>query len=334
MSETHVTYSDWASQVIRIYPGELAAEVEWLVGPIPIDDDTGKEIISKYITNLNSNSLFWTDSSGRETIQRQRNFRPTWDLDLQEFVAGNYYPITTDISLSDSEVGIEAAIIIDRAQGGSSLRDGELELMVHRRLLHDDAFGVGEALNETAYGQGLVARGRHWIMLGGVDDPEFLKQKQLMKQEKVLDTQVVLTDAGSLDFDTWSKSYKLEFSGLTNDLPDTVQILTLEPWKGTTYLIRLEHLIEKRQSQEPVTVNLEGLFTTFDIVDCRETTLGANQWLDEASRLQWRKETNEVPMNKEVPNKSTKASLEITLNPRQIRTFVCEVQPKSKSGKN
>ena len=24
--------------------------------------------------------------------------------------------------------------------------------MVHRRLLHDDAFGVGEALNETAFG--------------------------------------------------------------------------------------------------------------------------------------------------------------------------------------
>ena len=32
---------------------------------------------------------------------------------------------------------------------------------LHRRLLHDDAFGVGEALNETAFGVGLVARGKH-----------------------------------------------------------------------------------------------------------------------------------------------------------------------------
>ena len=31
----------------------------------------------------------------------------------------------------------------------------------YRRLLHDDAFGVGEALNETAFGVGLVARGTH-----------------------------------------------------------------------------------------------------------------------------------------------------------------------------
>ena len=36
--------------------------------------------------------------------------------------------------------------------------------MVHRRLLHDDAFGVGEALNETAFGgEGLVARGKHKV---------------------------------------------------------------------------------------------------------------------------------------------------------------------------
>lgn len=46
-------------------------------------------------------------------------------------------------------------------QGGSSLQDGAVELMVHRRLLYDDAFGVGEALNETDYGQGLIVRGTH-----------------------------------------------------------------------------------------------------------------------------------------------------------------------------
>jgi hypothetical protein len=34
-------------------------------------------------------------------------------------------------------------------------------LCVCRRLLFDDAFGVGEALNETAFGEGLVARGKH-----------------------------------------------------------------------------------------------------------------------------------------------------------------------------
>ena len=36
----------------------------------------------------------------------------------------------------------------DRAQGGTSNKDGEIELMIHRRLLYDDGKGVGEALNE------------------------------------------------------------------------------------------------------------------------------------------------------------------------------------------
>ena len=49
----------------------------------------------------------------------------------------------------------------DRSQGGSSLAEGEIELMVHRRLLYDDSLGVGEALNETGSdGNGLVVRGR------------------------------------------------------------------------------------------------------------------------------------------------------------------------------
>ena len=39
-----------------------------------------------------------------------------------------------------------------------------MQLMLHRRLLVDDHWGVGEALNETAYGEGLVARGKHYLL--------------------------------------------------------------------------------------------------------------------------------------------------------------------------
>jgi hypothetical protein len=33
--------------------------------------------------------------------------------------------------------------------GGSSLSSGQVEVMIQRRLLYDDARGVGEPLNET-----------------------------------------------------------------------------------------------------------------------------------------------------------------------------------------
>lgn len=229
----------------------------------------GKLFKGKEITDRHGNLMF-KNQLQVSLLSSKKKFATV----KKNYLLGNYYPITTDISLSDPAVGTEVAVIIDRAQGGSSMQDGQLELMVHRRLLHDDAFGVGEALNETAYGVGLVARGKHWVITGGVEDAEWLKQKQLLKQEKILDCLIALRDAGDLDFDTWSKSYNSDFSGLTNPLPDTVQILTLEPWKGKTYLIRLEHILEKKLTQDPVTVNLDNLFTTFDIVDCRETTLG------------------------------------------------------------
>jgi len=39
----------------------------------------------------------------------------------------------------------------DRAQGGTSLKSGQIELMLNRRILNDDARGVGEPLNETGF---------------------------------------------------------------------------------------------------------------------------------------------------------------------------------------
>jgi len=39
-------------------------------------------------------------------------------------------------------------VINDRSQGGTSIHEGTLELMLHRRLFVDDHKGVGEALNE------------------------------------------------------------------------------------------------------------------------------------------------------------------------------------------
>ena len=38
------------------------------------------------------------------------------------------------------------------SQGGSSLQDGEIEIMVHRRIQVDDNRGVQEPLNETMCG--------------------------------------------------------------------------------------------------------------------------------------------------------------------------------------
>lgn len=114
--------------MVRIYKNENYAEFQWLVGPIPVLDNIGREIITRFDTDIDSNGIFYTDSNGREMLKRERNHRDTWNLTLLEKIAGNYYPITTKIAIEDENRRF--AILTDRAEGGSSLADGSIELMV------------------------------------------------------------------------------------------------------------------------------------------------------------------------------------------------------------
>jgi hypothetical protein len=40
------------------------------VGPIPVDDGVGKEVITRMTTNMTTNKVFYTDSNGRDFIKR------------------------------------------------------------------------------------------------------------------------------------------------------------------------------------------------------------------------------------------------------------------------
>lgn len=93
-------------------------------------DNFGKEVISRFTTNLRSDDIFYTDSNGREMVQRRINYRSTYNYTNEEPIAGNYYPVTSRILIKNTENNIQFALINDRAQGGTSLKSGEIELMV------------------------------------------------------------------------------------------------------------------------------------------------------------------------------------------------------------
>lgn len=133
-------------------------------------DDIGKEIITRFTTELESGDTFYTDSNGREIIKRRRDFRSDYNFTVEEPVAGNYHPVTSRISLRDEEQGLQFSLLNDRAQGGTSLKSGQVELMLHRKCLNDDAFGVGESLQETEFEQGLVVRGQVYVTLNSITD--------------------------------------------------------------------------------------------------------------------------------------------------------------------
>lgn len=106
-----------------------------------MDDAVGKEVVLDLQTDLRTGQTLFSDSNGREFLPRHLNQRPTWDLEVFEPVAGNYYPASVAAFVVDSQRQMQLSVLADRSQGVASLRDGQMEVMIHRRLLADDNKG-------------------------------------------------------------------------------------------------------------------------------------------------------------------------------------------------
>ena len=64
-------------------------------------------------------------------------------------VASNYYPVTTAIAIRDESNGLQMTVMNSHTQGGSSLKQGRIELMQNRRISSQDNRGMGEPLDEV-----------------------------------------------------------------------------------------------------------------------------------------------------------------------------------------
>jgi lysosomal alpha-mannosidase len=98
-----IVYNNWASQEIRLYNDAEIIEIDWIVGPVSIDDNNGKEIIMRYDTDIQSNKIFYTDANGRQVLQRQRDYRSSYNYTVYENVSGNYYPVVSRIWIKDNQ---------------------------------------------------------------------------------------------------------------------------------------------------------------------------------------------------------------------------------------
>jgi len=99
---------------------------------------SGLELITRFTSPVFSNTTY-TDNNGLRFWER--NFQP----DLFEPVAGNYYPVVYGSYSKDKTILF--GFIYDRAHGLYSSY-GNVEVMLHRRLSHDDGRG-GEALDDA-----------------------------------------------------------------------------------------------------------------------------------------------------------------------------------------
>jgi len=288
VNEIRYKQCDWLAQIVRLTGQESYVEFEYRVSSIPIDDHQGKEIISRFSSDVQSASYFYTDSNGREFQTRQLNFRPTWPLMVNEPVAGNYYPINAAAYIKDTTKQI--SILNDRSQSGASINNGQIEIMIHRRLLADDSRGVGEPLNETdgitpypnpvRLGTGLHVTGSFYLLLdnpsNGVTHTRALQSRLFMPLVMAFTPMA----AGQNAVTQWIQTHKVQTSFLKQDLPINVDVMTLQILDGGSHLLRLSHQFavgEDPNLSQPVTVDLSGLFSSITPNNVQEVSLTANQ---------------------------------------------------------
>lgn len=111
--------------------------------------------------------------------------RPDFTLKTDMKVSSNYYPINSAIAFRNQNT--QMTVMNDRSQGGAVIEDGAIELMQNRRLLFDDARGVGEALNETdSEGRGIEVNARYFVQIFDTTKASSLQRKtQLVVDEPI-----------------------------------------------------------------------------------------------------------------------------------------------------
>ncbi|KAK8944596.1 hypothetical protein KSP39_PZI007703 [Platanthera zijinensis] len=323
--EVHQQFNTWISQITRIFKNKESAEFEFTVGPIPTDDKIGKEVISRLTADMVTNKTFYTDSNGRDFLKRVTNFREDWKLNVTQPIAGNYYPLNLGMYMGDEKY--ELSVLVDSACGGSSVQDGQLEIMLHRRILADDGRGVGEPLDEIVCVEndceGLTTRGKFHMSINHLGNGANWRRTN---GQQIYSPVLLAFTHG--DEKTWKASRVTKATSMAPGytLPPNVALITLEELDDATVLLRLAHLYEAgedAQNSVLAAVELKKIFAGKMIKKVEEKSLSANQNKAEMKKKNWRvegdSETGHPAALRGGPlNNST---LIVELGPMEIRTF-------------
>ena len=333
--EARITFGSWATCIVRLTKGATEAEFETTVGPVPIVDGVGKEIVNRFVTDINSGDRWRSDSNAYEITQRRKNHRSNYELNVTEPIASNTVPVNGMIEISDASRSF--VVYNDRAQGGTSLRPGVVDLWLHRRLVGVDYSGGGgvEPLNETTQGTitgpdglaterlgpGIVVRGVHRV---GLEPNATAARAYRPALERAAFTSNGLTVAVAAGH-TWRVPAAAQALDTTM-LPANVALLSLEKRANNT-LLRLQHRYgvgEDARASQPARVCLRKLFKRQLITQILELGLTASIELSEleSRQLRWTSKTGGTrPRKKLAPVDQGGDCAAVELSALEIRTF-------------
>ncbi|XP_037947876.1 alpha-mannosidase 2-like isoform X2 [Teleopsis dalmanni] len=119
-----------------IHQTVLRGEAPEIRNLVDIGDMDDIEIAMRFSTRIKNADVFYTDLNGLQMIKRKRFSK----LPLQ----ANYYPMPTAMYIEDDETRL--TVVSAQPLGGTSLAEGELEIMQDRRLARDDERGLGQGV--------------------------------------------------------------------------------------------------------------------------------------------------------------------------------------------
>ncbi|XP_043918762.1 epididymis-specific alpha-mannosidase [Protopterus annectens] len=311
------------------YDAELLChriEQEYVVGPL----DLNRESIIRTSTDLATNKTIFTDNNG---YQLQKRIYKTF---VNNTVARNYYPMVRMAYIEDEQSRL--VLLADRSHGVSSQDNGQVEVMLHRRLWNNQEWDLGYnlTLNDTS-----VVTPVLWLMLGSKSVLKALYQKYGLALEH---RPVVMI--GSLTGNKMkSQQNYIADDGVTLPANLHLQTLSIPGWnynsnhsqhlediqKGKVHqadpdfhrvLLRITHLYEAGEDpvlSQAVRVNLKSLLLRFGTLTAVEERSITGIW-DSNSLIRWTWRTNQAK-HKESRQHAEMEDFIVTIKPKEIRTF-------------
>uniref|UniRef100_A0A8C8MFP0 Alpha-mannosidase n=1 Tax=Oncorhynchus tshawytscha TaxID=74940 RepID=A0A8C8MFP0_ONCTS len=305
------TYSV-TTRIPQSFPsGRLCYRLEqsYSLGPLVVNT----EAVLRIKTSLKNNRTLFTDDNGYQMMKRpSRTF-------VNDTVARNYYPMVRMAYIEDDSSRL--VLLSERAHGASSQSEGELEVMLHRRLWNNQEWTLGYnlTLNDSS-----VVRPVLWMTLGSLAATSLYQREALELQHRPVVMKeprtgspirpVVLPDnlhLLTLSVPGWfyNSNHTLHLRNMETGTPGSTQP------DYDRVLLRIMHLYEKGEDpvlSQPSTINMKEVLRGMGEVRVLEERSLTGTW-DISDLQRWKWKASEDPGRGE--------SFNVTISPKEIRTF-------------
>ncbi|XP_059131017.1 epididymis-specific alpha-mannosidase [Peromyscus eremicus] len=326
------------SRLAHVHPsptGELLCqriEQQYRVGPLELN----REAILRTSSDLDTQQVLYSDNNGYQMQQRP------YKAFKSNLIARNYYPMVQSAFIEDDKSRL--VLLAERAHGVSSQGNGQVEVMLHRRLWNNMAWNLqyNLTLNDTS-----VVHSELWLLLGPKPITSALRPRSgvaLQHKPVVLFRELTDEEApahGSqnpqavtlppnlhlqiLSIPGWnySRSHAQHLKNLWRGHPEKPQA------NLRRVLLRLHHLYEAGEDpvlSQPVTMDLRVVLRGLgSIVAVEERSLTGTWNMQMLKRWHWRTKTGH-PRGRPASLPASPGDSIITVYPKEIRTFFLHFQ--------